>query len=187
MRLRGHQQTAIRRAYKPTPGLSAWQRNRVVLDGMCLTLGIQREEPYLKSTPYMELAMAVSHWAGPTFSISLATRAFPRGEVISVETPPRYEIEAAAALGDRFADHWRSTGFDPFVLSYPDFNGEKVGYAAIEADTTDLREHGAAGLDRERIYWSFLLAPGHAHEAREMMLADVPEEYIRAVLGSADV
>lgn len=186
MWLRGHQQEAIRRAYRPTPGLTAWQRNRVVLDRMCLTLGIQPEERYPKGTSYIALASSVSHWAGPTFATHLATGSFPLGDTISIPKPPRYEDAAAAALAARFVEHWRSSGFDPFVLSYPDFHGDRLGYAAIERDTTDIREHEAAGLPRDRIYWSFMLAPGSAHAAREMMLAGVPEEYIRAAVGSND-
>lgn len=181
--LHPNQQALVRRAYNPTPHLTAWQRNRAVLENMCSAIGIPPSEPYLKSTPYMSLAAAIAHWAGETYAIHLTTQAFPAGNPIVIATTARYKTETAEALAMRFADHWRSTGFDPFVLSYP-AHLAREGHENIEADTTGLRDAESAGLDRERIYWSFLLAPGSAAEARTMMLDGVPEEYIRAALGS---
>ncbi len=163
-----------------------WRHNRRVLEDVLGAIGIEPSEKYPKSIPYMQVLRSMVHWCGEWATVTVGMEGSGLWTLADACAAEGRSI-AHATAADRFADHWRSTGFEHLVLAYPerlaDLEPQAQGYRLIERDTARIPEFLARGLDRGAIQQAFYFAPGQAAEVCEMMLDGLHLEYIRAALG----
>lgn len=186
VRLRYPDEARIRASRRRARGETAWKHNRRVLEDVLSCIGIDPTEKYDKSTPYMRILRSLVHWCDIEPTILVGTEGSADRQLFQMRNKAEFGkvTIGSAAAADRFSDHWRSMQFDSLLLAYPQTAADACGYRAIERDTVRVPEFLAHGLDRGSIQRAFHLAPGQAAEVCEMMLDDLPDEYIRTLVGS---